>query len=290
VLHPLLSEVGAKLPKQHDLDQKRCATLRKAEKNARKMQDAALDRQTINSRALRAQRVEALTALQEIQDESVPMLTGGSAAAALPGVDEGQQPPAAAKKGLSRVPDGAVPSEMQPEEPEGEAGEQAELKNKPRSCYSCKKRFRVLHHFYDSFCPSCAELNWSKRIGKADLTGKVILLTGARVKIGFQACVKLLQCGAHVIATTRFPHDLAIRFGALDGFVDWGSRLEVYGIDLRDIKAVEALAQHLIQTQPRLDAIVNNACQTVRRPPAYYAHLMANERASLDQLPPQKYT
>ena len=244
-LHPLLSEVGAKLPKQRELDQKRCATLRKAEKNARKQQDAALDRQTINSRALRAQRVEALTALQHIQDESVPMLQGGGGAAALTGGGESEP---VAKKGLSLVPDGAVPSEIQQDVAEGEVGEQAELKNKPRSCYSCKQRFRLLHHFYDSFCPTCAELNWAKRIGKADLTGKVILLTGARVKIGFQACIKLLQCGAHVIATTRFPHDLAIRFGALEGFAEWGHRLEVYGIDLRDIKAVEALADHLIQT------------------------------------------
>ena len=33
---------------------------------------------------------------------------------------------------------------------------------------------------------------------------------------------------------------------------------------------------------PRLDAIVNNACQTIRRPPAYYSHLMPLECAPTD--------
>ena len=35
----------------------------------------------------------------------------------------------------------------------------------------------------------------------------------------------------------------------------------------------------------RLDFIVNNACQTVRRPPAFYEHMMAQERAALHSLP-----
>ena len=32
----------------------------------------------------------------------------------------------------------------------------------------------------------------------------------------------------------------------------------------------------------RLDFIINNACQTVRRPPAFYAHMMAGEQAARD--------
>jgi hypothetical protein len=35
---------------------------------------------------------------------------------------------------------------------------------------------------------------------------------GARVKIGFQASLKLLRAGAHVIVTTRFPIDAAARY------------------------------------------------------------------------------
>jgi len=41
----------------------------------------------------------------------------------------------------------------------------------------------------------------------------------------------------------------------------------------------------LITTRTRLDFIINNACQTVRRPPGFYEHMMAQERASLGSLP-----
>lgn len=72
-------------------------------------------------------------------------------------------------------------------------------------CYTCKKSFRELHEFYDQLCPVCAKLNFLKRNQVADMTGKVCLVTGARVKIGYRCCLKLLRCGATVIATTRFP-------------------------------------------------------------------------------------
>jgi hypothetical protein len=43
------------------------------------------------------------------------------------------------------------------------------------------------HEFYDCLCPHCADLNWFKRNRKVDLSGRVILVTGGRVKIGFEA-------------------------------------------------------------------------------------------------------
>ena len=47
---------------------------------------------------------------------------------------------------------------------------------------------------------SCARraprLNFAKRTELADLRGRVALLTGGRVKIGYQAGIKLLRCGA----------------------------------------------------------------------------------------------
>jgi len=36
-------------------------------------------------------------------------------------------------------------------------------------------------------------------------TGRVAVVTGARVKIGYRIALKLLRCGAAVVATTRFP-------------------------------------------------------------------------------------
>jgi NAD(P)-dependent dehydrogenase (short-subunit alcohol dehydrogenase family) len=43
----------------------------------------------------------------------------------------------------------------------------------------------------------------------------------------------------------------------------------------------------MLATRDRLDFIVNNACQTVRRPPAFYAHMMAAERSAAAALPAQ---
>jgi NAD(P)-dependent dehydrogenase (short-subunit alcohol dehydrogenase family) len=41
----------------------------------------------------------------------------------------------------------------------------------------------------------------------------------------------------------------------------------------------------LLETRDRLDFIINNACQTVRRPPEFYQHMMAAETASAETLP-----
>jgi NAD(P)-dependent dehydrogenase (short-subunit alcohol dehydrogenase family) len=128
-------------------------------------------------------------------------------------------------------------------------------------------------------CPACAEFNWAKRHQTADLTGRFALITGARVKIGYEAALMLLRAGATVVATTRFAHDAALRFAAEDDFDELADRLRIHAVDLRHTPSVESLADHLAATLPRLDFIIHNACQTVRRPPAYYAHMMENERA-----------
>src|SRR5687767_7446398 len=152
-------------------------------------------------------------------------------------------------------------------------------------CYVCKQKYRQIHHFYDQMCPSCAELNFAKRTELADLRGRVALLTGGRVKIGYQAGLKLLRSGAGLIVTTRFPRDSAARYARESDFGDWANRLEIVGLDLRHTPRVEAFCRELLATRTRLDLIVNNACQTVRRPPGFYAHMMEQERAALRDLP-----
>jgi hypothetical protein len=82
----------------------------------------------------------------------------------------------------------------------------------PQHCYVCKQKFTTIHHFYDQLCPACAAFNFAKRTELADLKGRVALLTGGRVKIGYQAGLKLLRAGAHLIVTTRFPRDSAARY------------------------------------------------------------------------------
>lgn len=155
----------------------------------------------------------------------------------------------------------------------------------PQHCYVCKQKYQLIHHFYDQLCPACAQLNFTKRTELADLRGRVALLTGGRVKIGYQTGLKLLRAGAHLIITTRFPRDSAARYALEADFDDWGHRLEIFGLDLRHTPSVEAFCHELLATRHRLDFIVNNACQTVRRPPEFYAHMMAGETQALQHAP-----
>ena len=155
-----------------------------------------------------------------------------------------------------------------------------------RSTATCASSDYVeLHPFYDQLCRPCGDFNLRKRTETADLTGRVALLTGGRVKIGYQAGIKLLRAGAQLIVTTRFPRDSAARYAREPDFDVWGDRLEIFGLDLRHTPSVEAFCTHLLSTRERLDFIVNNACQTVRRPAEFYRHMLEGERAAAGAMP-----
>jgi len=157
--------------------------------------------------------------------------------------------------------------------------------NQERNCYVCKQPYTTLHRYYDSMCETCGEFNYAKREQTANLTGQYALITGARVKIGYQAALKLLRAGAHVIATTRFPLDAVDRYSQEPDYAAFRARLEVHGLDLRHTPSVGLFAKFLLERLPRLDHIVNNACQTVRRPARFFQHLLARESTSFDALP-----
>ncbi len=170
------------------------------------------------------------------------------------------------------------PRSIMPPEPIGEL-------KRPRDCYVCKKTFSQVHFFYDSMCPPCAALNYEKRFQTASLEGRVAIITGARLKIGYQCALLMLRAGARVIVTTRFPHDAAMRFAREADFPVWGPHLQVYGLDLRYSPSVEAFTQLMERTLDRLDILINNAAQTVRRPPGFYAHMTELEAKPLQALP-----
>ena len=129
------------------------------------------------------------------------------------------------------------------------AGARPALLNNAIACYSCHRRFREVHHFYDKLCPPCADLNFHKRVQTCDMAGRICLVTGGRVKIGFQCCMKLLRCGATVLATSRFPVDTASRFAEQADYADWGGRLHVFGLDFRNIPALETFCDMLLQVR-----------------------------------------
>ncbi len=184
-------------------------------------------------------------------------------------------------RALRRMPVFTTPNVFPPEGFEPEVREAIE----PQHCYVCKEKYSKIHYFYDQMCPRCAEFNFAKRTETADLRGRMALVTGGRVKIGYRAGLKLLRAGARVIVTTRFPVDSAKRYASEADFSEWGHRLEIFGLDMRHTPSVEAFCAHLDATSSRLDFIINNACQTVRRPPEFYAHMMESESAAMRQIP-----
>src|SRR4051812_2390339 len=176
-----------------------------------------------------------------------------------------------------------APLKLEPP-PENEPGERAQL-HRERACYVCKQPFAKVHRYYDSMCEECGDFNYAKREQTADLSGQYALVTGARVKIGFQASLKLLRAGAHVIATTRFPVDAADRYSSEPDFSSYRERLQIHGLDLRHTPSVELFTKFLAERLPRLDYILNNACQTVRRPAGFFQHLLAREAEPIVALP-----
>ncbi len=155
----------------------------------------------------------------------------------------------------------------------------------PRNCYVCKTRFTTLHHFYDTMCTDCGDFNYAKRFQTADVKGQLAVITGSRLKIGYHITLMLLRGGATVVATTRFPVDSAIRFAKESDFMEWGHRLKIHGLDLRHIPSVEIFCNYIEQKYGRLDILINNAAQTVRRPAGFYTHLMDNEQRPVESLP-----
>jgi hypothetical protein len=143
----------------------------------------------------------------------------------------------------------------------GHGGNAAGELSEARKRDVCKTEFRRAHFFYDQLCPRCAALNWEKRWQSADLRGRVALVTGGRVKIGYQRALKLLRAGAHAIVTTRFSRDAARRFAAEPDFHEYAERLDIYRLDLRHAPSVEAFARHVNATYARLDFVINNACR-----------------------------
>ena len=120
-----------------------------------------------------------------------------------------------------------------------------------------------------------------KRSARTDLTGRTAVLTGGRIKIGYALSLKLLRDGARVIVTTRFPQDAARRYAQEPDVADWQDRLMLYGLDLRDLRGVQAFIEQMHETEPHLDILINNAAQTIARPQAFYAHLLDGERQAL---------
>eukprot|EP00928_Gymnodinium_smaydae_P053728 TRINITY_DN37654_c0_g1_i1.p1 TRINITY_DN37654_c0_g1~~TRINITY_DN37654_c0_g1_i1.p1 ORF type:complete len:659 (-),score=167.10 TRINITY_DN37654_c0_g1_i1:88-2010(-) len=300
-LMALLDDARERLPDKSRMDKEGRRKHEKQMKRQRQQLRVEADRRWVDNAEMRRSRLAALGDLQRdnanalmlVPDGSGP--SGAAALAARASLTDAPSAPAAASPLALKAAGEATCASV--EEVAGDAAEctadgvaaaaaeagalageeEAEL-IQPRACYTCHRRFTVVHHFYDRLCPPCAALNWQKRTRLVPLSSDFIaFVTGGRVKIGFEVVRKLLQAGATVVATSRFPRDCCKRFAALPDYEEFRDRLRVYGVDFRSLDSTHRLCAELSARCPHLDAVVHNACQTVRRPARYYRDVARRE-------------
>lgn len=151
----------------------------------------------------------------------------------------------------------------------------------PKNCYCCNQSYQYAHSFYTRLCPNCAEENYEKRFLSMDLTGRNAILTGGRVKVGFAAALKLLRSGANLVLTTRFPALALETLQKEPDYEDWKDRLWIYGLDLRNLKAIQEFIDFYKSNFRALDILINNAAQTIKYPDAYYLPIIRRENEML---------
>ena len=96
-----------------------------------------------------------------------------------------------------------------------------------------------------------------------EMKGKVVVVTGASSGIGEEAARQLARLGATVCLVARRAEELE-RVRA--DIVAEGGKAACYTADLSDNASTDALIARLLQEQPRIDVLVNNAGRSIRRP------------------------
>lgn len=151
----------------------------------------------------------------------------------------------------------------------------------PKNCYCCNQSYQYAHSFYTRLCPKCAEENYEKRFLSADLSGRNVILTGGRVKVGLATALKLLRNGANLVLTTRFPALALETLQKETDYEEWKDRLWLYGLDLRNLKAIQDFIDFYKSNFDTLDILINNAAQTIKYPDEYYLPILKRENEML---------
>ena len=146
-------------------------------------------------------------------------------------------------------------------------------------CYMCNTTT------FATLCDQCHKLNAEMKRESSDLRGRYAIVTGGRIKIGFETTLRLLRDGAFVIATTRFPVDAVKRFAKENDFHVWKHRLRIIHLELQNKGSIEELLQFVEHNIPHLDILINNAAQTISRPQEYYQPMITAEVSQLPSLP-----
>ena len=152
-------------------------------------------------------------------------------------------------------------------------------------CYICKEKFTLdnIHKFYGNLCTKCGEHNYSYRTLQLDLSGRIAIVTGGRVKIGYYISTKLLSYGCKVIITTRFPKDSLLKYQQDPDYEKWKDNLIIYPIDFRIFESTIKFINYIKENFTHIDILINNAAQTLRRTSTYYNYLLPIETKEVNK-------
>jgi NAD(P)-dependent dehydrogenase (short-subunit alcohol dehydrogenase family) len=96
----------------------------------------------------------------------------------------------------------------------------------------------------------------------ADMQGKTVVITGANSGIGYETAATLAALGARVVITAR---DAVKGRAAAAALVDrigrdgWDPQVQLVVFDLADLSSVRRGAEEILDQEPRIDVLVNNA-------------------------------
>ena len=152
-------------------------------------------------------------------------------------------------------------------------------------CYICKEKLTCdnIHKFYGNLCLTCGNYNYSFREMKLDFSGRIAIVTGGRVKIGYYIAYKLLSYGCKVLVTSRFPKDTLLNYKKNPDYEIWKNNLTIYPIDFRIFESTVKFIKFIKENFTHIDILINNAAQTIRRTVEYYKYLLPIETKELNQ-------
>lgn len=92
---------------------------------------------------------------------------------------------------------------------------------------------------------------------------KTVVLTGASSGIGAAAALQFADRGATILLLARREDELE---QVRDTITSRGGTAYIYPVDLADSDSIDACAKSILAEHERVDALVNNAARSIRRP------------------------
>ena len=95
-----------------------------------------------------------------------------------------------------------------------------------------------------------------------EVSGKVVLVTGASSGIGKAAAMKIADAGGIVLLVARTPEKLE---ETRDQIADGGGIAHIHRCDLSDVDDIDRMADEVLEQHGNVDVLINNAGRSIRR-------------------------